>query len=101
MKDAKDVDRFDKWIAILQSRVPWKERILLPLTPSLSIVQKGTERIVKCRCGHEFGDYRDVKGIKIAHKRTSTSGGRVTSLDISKVELDPKIDPSMFAKPKK
>jgi acetone carboxylase gamma subunit len=58
MKDAKDVDRFDKWIAILQSRVPWKERILLPLTPSLCIVQKGKERVVKCRCGHEFGDYR-------------------------------------------
>jgi len=58
MKDAKDVDRFDKWVAILQSRVPWKERILLPLTPSLFIVEKGGERVVRCRCGHDFGDYR-------------------------------------------
>jgi acetone carboxylase gamma subunit len=58
MKDAKDVDRFDKWVAILQSRVSWKERILLPLTPSLFIVEKGTERVVRCRCGHDFGDYR-------------------------------------------
>jgi acetone carboxylase gamma subunit len=58
MKAPKDADRFDKWVAILQSRVEWKEPILLPLTPSLSIVQKGSERIVKCRCGHEFGDYR-------------------------------------------
>ena len=58
MKDAKDVDRFDKWVAILQSRVPWKERILLPLTPSLFIVEKGKERVVRCRCGHDFGDYR-------------------------------------------
>lgn len=58
MKAPKDPDRFDKWVEILQGRVPWSERILLPLTPHLFIVQKGRERIVKCRCGHEFGDYR-------------------------------------------
>jgi acetone carboxylase gamma subunit len=58
MKDAKDSDRFEKWLAILQKRVPWQEKILLPLTPALFIVQKGNERIVKCRCGQEFGDYR-------------------------------------------
>lgn len=58
MKDAKDVDRFDKWVAILQKRVSWKETILLPLTTALFIVRKGRARIVKCRCGHEFGDYR-------------------------------------------
>jgi predicted Zn-dependent peptidase len=48
----------------------------------------------------DFADYRDEGGIKIAHKRTSTSSGRVTSLDITKVELDPKVDPAIFAKPK-
>jgi acetone carboxylase gamma subunit len=58
MKDAKDTDRLEKWVAILQRRVPWRERILLPLTPALFIVQKGRERIVKCRCGHEYGDWR-------------------------------------------
>jgi acetone carboxylase gamma subunit len=58
MKDSKDSDRFQKWVAILQKRVPWQEQILLPLTPALFIVQKGSERIVKCRCGQEFGDYR-------------------------------------------
>lgn len=58
MKSPKDPDRFDKYVEILQSRVPWKERILLPLTPMLSIVAKDGERVVKCRCGHEFGDYR-------------------------------------------
>jgi acetone carboxylase gamma subunit len=58
MKDSKDSDRFEKWLAILQKRVPWQEQILLPLTPALFIVQKGSDRIVKCRCGHEFGDYR-------------------------------------------
>jgi acetone carboxylase gamma subunit len=58
MKAPKDPDRFEKWIQILQQRVPWSEKILLPLTPHLFIVQKGKERIVKCRCGHELGDYR-------------------------------------------
>ena len=58
MKDAKDSDRFDKWLQILQKRVGWPEQILLPLSPDLFIVQKGKERIVKCRCGQEFGDYR-------------------------------------------
>jgi len=58
MKDAKDTDRFEKWLEILQCRVPWAEEILLPLTPNLFIVQKEADRIVKCRCGHEFGDYR-------------------------------------------
>ncbi len=58
MREAKDVDRFDKYVEILQERVPWDERILLPLTPVLSIVAKDGRRLVKCRCGHEFGDYR-------------------------------------------
>jgi acetone carboxylase gamma subunit len=58
MKDAKDPDRLDHWLAILQSRVAWRERILLPLGPSLFVVQKGRSRIVKCRCGHEYGDWR-------------------------------------------
>jgi acetone carboxylase gamma subunit len=58
MKDAKDDDRFEKWCQILEKRMSWAEKILLPLTPNLFIVQKEKDRIVKCRCGHEFGDYR-------------------------------------------
>lgn len=58
MKAPKDSDRFHKWVEILQRRVSWPEAILLPLSPNLFIVQKGSDRIVKCRCGHEFGDYR-------------------------------------------
>jgi len=55
----KDDDRFDKYVQVLQEKVPWKEKILLPLTDELYIVQKGADRIVKCSCGHEFGDYRE------------------------------------------
>ena len=59
MKGAKAVDRFEKWVKILQGRVSWSEPILLPLTPALFIVQKeNNERVVKCKCGQEFGDYR-------------------------------------------
>ena len=54
----KDPDRFDKIINILQNRVPWKEKILLPLHEHLYIVAKEGERIVKCDCGYEFGDYK-------------------------------------------
>ena len=72
MKDAKDSDRFEKWLAILQKRVPWQEQILLPLTPALFIVQKGSERIIKCRCGQEFGDYRvNLKLEALIHVRES------------------------------
>lgn len=58
MSRPKDDDRFEKYIEILQGKVPWPERILLPIGEHLYIVQKGKERIVKCDCGHEFGDYR-------------------------------------------
>jgi acetone carboxylase, gamma subunit len=59
ISEPKDSDRFDKYVAILQDRVAWPETILLPLSEHLYIVQKGSDRIVKCDCGHEFCDYRE------------------------------------------
>ena len=59
MSNFKDPNRFDKMIEIFQDRVPWEERILLPYSPYLFIVQKEDDsRVMKCRCGFEFGDYR-------------------------------------------
>jgi acetone carboxylase, gamma subunit len=58
MSDYKDADRFDKYVAVLQERVRFPERILLPIGEHLHIVSKGKERIVKCDCGHDFGDYQ-------------------------------------------
>jgi acetone carboxylase, gamma subunit len=55
----KEPDRFDKYLDILQEKVAWKDKILLPLTDELFIVEKGEDRVVKCTCGHEFGDYRE------------------------------------------
>ena len=59
MSDYKDEDRFDKYLQVLQERVPWSEQILMPIGEHLQIVQKGPDRVVKCDCGHEFGPYTD------------------------------------------
>jgi acetone carboxylase gamma subunit len=58
MSRPKDDDRFEKYLEILQESVPWPDRILLPLGEHIYIVEKDGERVVKCDCGHEFGDYR-------------------------------------------
>ena len=59
MSNFKDPDRFDKYIAVLQERVLWDDKILLPLGPHLFIVQKADgSRVTKSRSGYEFGDYR-------------------------------------------
>ena len=53
----KDPRRFEKLLEILQARVPWSEKILLPLHEHLHVVAKEGKRIVKCDCGHEFDEY--------------------------------------------
>lgn len=58
MSAYKDEDRFFKVIEVLQARVSWKERILLPVGDHLFIVQGKRARVTKCECGHEFGGYR-------------------------------------------
>jgi acetone carboxylase gamma subunit len=54
----KDDDRFQRMLEVLQARVSWPEKILLALTEHLYVVAKDGQRIVKCDCGHEFGDWR-------------------------------------------
>ncbi|MGZ5411466.1 MAG: hydantoinase B/oxoprolinase family protein [Solirubrobacterales bacterium] len=59
----KDPDRFDKWLAILQDRVPYDEPIVLPLGEGLNVVRAGGEAggdpeepklVIRCDCGHDF-----------------------------------------------
>ena len=50
----KDADRFDKWLAVLQARVPYDEPIVLPLGEGLNIVRAGSELLIRCDCGHDF-----------------------------------------------
>ena len=68
----KEEDRFEKYVEILQEKVKWPEKILLPLTDELYIVQKGEERVIKCSCGYEYGDYRENWKLKaLIHVRES------------------------------
>jgi len=56
----KDADRFDKYLALLQERASFEERIVLPFGEHLYIVVKpGEGHVIKCDCGHEFCDYRE------------------------------------------
>ena len=71
----KDPDRFDKYVEILQERVAWPERIVLPFGEHLYVVGKkprpsaeatdersssgASSYVIKCDCGHEFCDYRE------------------------------------------
>ena len=51
----KDADRFDKWIAALQQRVPYSERIVLPMGEGLNAVRDAAGALVtRCDCGHDF-----------------------------------------------
>lgn len=54
----KDPRRFEKILEILQEKIPWPETILLPLHEHLYVIAKDGQRIVKCDCGYEFGDYK-------------------------------------------
>lgn len=57
--ERKDKERFWNYLEVLQARVKWPERILMRITDHLYIVHKVEGgRVVKCDCGHEFGDYR-------------------------------------------
>ena len=49
----------------------------------------------------DFADYKAVDGIQVAHTRSSKTVGRATALKLSKVEINPTIDPSTFQKPPK
>lgn len=59
MSAFKDPGRFETVVEILQEKVEWDEQILMPLGEHLYVVQKGSERPVKCDCGHEFGPYTE------------------------------------------
>ena len=57
----KDPERFTTYIDILQERVPWKDRIILPYGPKLYCVQVAATKqwTIRCECGHDFCDQRE------------------------------------------
>jgi len=87
----KDEDRFDKYIEILQEKMPWREKILLPLTDELYIIEKGEDRLVKCSCGYEFGDYQENWKLKaLIHVRDTEE--EIEELYPSAYESRPPLD---------
>lgn len=56
----KDADRFEKYVEVLQERVPWDDPIVLPFGDRLYIVAKGGgSYMIKCHCGHELCSYEE------------------------------------------
>jgi predicted Zn-dependent peptidase len=46
-----------------------------------------------------FSDYKDVSGIKVAHRRLSEGGGEKSDLTITRVEIDGAVPDSIFDRP--
>ena len=55
MSGAKDPERFDVYVEVLQERSGIPDPILLPLGEHLFVVARDGGRVVVCDCGHTFG----------------------------------------------
>lgn len=57
----KDPERFQLYLAALQKKLEWSDRIVLPLGPHLHIVQQAKSKrwVIQCDCGHAFCDWND------------------------------------------
>jgi acetone carboxylase, gamma subunit len=55
----KEPGRFHAILKIEQERVPWDDKILVPVGEGLYIVENEQGRVVKHKCGHEFGSYKN------------------------------------------
>jgi acetone carboxylase, gamma subunit len=70
----KDTTRLETYLEVLQERARWPNKILLRLTDHLYVVRNetGAGRLIKCDCGHEFGDYRTnwKLGCRVRVRRT-------------------------------
>ncbi len=56
----KDAERFEMYIEVLQEKVSFDSRIILPLGPHLYVVQRPDKAwVTMCDCGHDFGSYKE------------------------------------------
>ncbi len=70
----KDAARRQQVLRLEQKRLGWTEPILVCLQEHLYVVQREDgERVVRCDCGEEFGDYRrNWKEAALVYERDST-----------------------------
>lgn len=67
----KDSDRFEKWISVLQERVPYTDAIVMPAGEGINIVREAGGRLIhRCDCGQELGEHnRNWKMHALVHIR--------------------------------
>ncbi len=94
----KDEDLDGKPHAVVKLASPFGVELLIYIDKKTKLVS----RVSFSQGGSqvdEFSDYKDVGGIKVAHKRKSVGQGRTTELEVTKVEWDAKVDNAIFAVP--
>lgn len=101
IKPAKDETIDGKPHAAVRVASPYGPEVTLFIDKKTKLVSRITFEDGGVVQTEEFSDYKDVGGIKVAHKRSSTGQGRTTQLEITKVEWNPKVDPAIFNKPAK
>jgi zinc protease len=85
--------------AVVKVESPYGPPVSLYIDKKSKLVSRITFAEAGVSQTEEFSEYKDVGGIKVAHKRRSTGQGRVTELELTKVEWDPKVDAKIFAMP--
>ncbi len=59
LQSDKDLGRRDQVLALWQRRLGWTEPVLAVIQEHLFVVETASgERVTRCDCGAEFGDYR-------------------------------------------
>jgi len=99
---APDEDIDGKPHHVVKLASPYVVDVALYIDKKTKLVTRMTYSVGGNAETNDFSDYKVVGGIKIAHKRKSTGagkGGGVTDLELKSVEIDPKIDPTVFDKP--
>jgi acetone carboxylase gamma subunit len=86
----KDPDRFDRYLEVLQERVPWPERILLPIHEHLFIVAKEGRAVTKSLCGVEFGEWREHWKLR-ARIRVRRTREELLEVYADNVAIDPSV----------
>ncbi len=86
----KDPDRFDKYLSLLQERMPWPDTILLPIHDHLFIVANDRGVLTKTLCGQELGDWRENWKLRVLiHVRRTRQ--ELLEVYAENVTLDPTV----------
>jgi zinc protease len=89
----------DKPQAVVKMASPFGLDVVLFIDRKTKLVTRVTYSSEGQSETDDFGDYKDVGGVKVAFKRVSATTGRVTALTMDKIDLAAKIDPKLFDKP--